>query len=134
MEKIRLQVISPSKIIYDGECTMLEYNTTEGYVGVLPGHVAMTQIVAPGKLAIYEEGKEKPTYAAVMSGISTIMPDTVILLAEIIELKDDIDVARAKEAKERAEKRISEKAEGIDLARAERALMRANIRLAVAES
>ena len=134
MEKIRLQVISPSKIIYDGECTMLEYNTTEGYVGVLPGHVAMTQIVAPGKLAIYEEGKEKPTYAAVMSGISTIMPDTVILLAEIIELKDDIDVARAKEAKERAEKRISEKAEGIDLARAERALLRANIRLSVAES
>ena len=134
MEKIRLQVISPSKIIYDGECTMLEYNTTEGYVGVLPGHVAMTQIVAPGKLAIYEEGKEKPTYAAVMSGISTIMPDTVILLAEIIELKDDIDVARAKEAKERAEKRISEKAEGIDLARAERALMRANVRLAVAET
>jgi F-type H+-transporting ATPase subunit epsilon len=132
MNKVRLQIISPDKVEFDGECTMIEYNTTEGYVGVLPGHVAMTQIIAPGRLAIYEEGKEKPTYAALMSGIATIMPDMITLLAEIIEMKDEIDVERAKAAKKRAEDRIENKKENTDIERAEDALNRANVRLEVA--
>ncbi len=130
---MRLQIISPKRVLFDGECSMIEYNTTEGYVGVLPGHVAMTQVIAPGRLAVYEEGKEKPTYAALMSGISTIMPDTITLLAEIIEFKDEIDIDRAKAAKERAEKRLNEKLEGVDLARAKKALTKADVRLEVAE-
>lgn len=129
---MRLQIISPYKIIFDGECTMLEYNTTEGYVGVLPGHIAMTQIVAPGKLAVYEDGKEKPMYAALISGIVKIMPDLVTVLAEIIDLKENIDVDRAKEAKARAEKRLADKIDDLDVARAERAIKRANVRLEVA--
>lgn len=132
MNKVRLQIISPDKVEFDGECTMIEYNTTEGYVGVLPGHVAMTQIIAPGRLAIYEEGKEKPTYAALMSGIATIMPDMITLLAEIIEMKDEIDVERAKAAKKRAEDRIENKKENTNIERAEDALNRANVRLEVA--
>ena len=133
MNKVRLQVISPEKVVFDGECTMIEYNTTEGFVGVLPGHVAMTQIIAPGKLTIYEEGKEKPIYAAVMSGIATIMPDNITLLTEIIELPNEINVERAKESKARAEQRLAEKMEGLDVARAEQALKRANVRIEVAE-
>ena len=133
MNKVRLQVISPEKVVYDGECTMIEYNTTEGFVGILPGHVAMTQIIAPGKLTIYEEGKEKPVYAALMSGIATIMPDNISILAEIIELPNEIDVERAKEAKARAEKRIAENEQGLNIERAEQAIKRANVRLAVAE-
>ena len=131
MDKIRLQVIAPKRVIFDGECTMIEYNTTEGYVGVLPGHIAMTQILAPGRLTIYEENKEKPTYLAAMSGIATIMPDTITVLTEIAEFKDEIDVERAKESKERAVKRLDEKLEGTDLARAEKALRRAEARLEV---
>ena len=133
MNTVRLQVISPKGVVYDGVCTMLEYNTSEGYVGVMPGHVAMTQILAPGRLAIYEENKEKPIYAAVMSGVATIMPDVITLLTEIIELKDEIDVERAKKSKERAEKRIEENLEGFDLARAKASLERAEVRIAVAE-
>lgn len=133
MNTVRLQVISPKGVVYDGECTMLEYNTTEGYVGVLPGHIAMTQILAPGKLAIYVEGKEQPIYAAVMSGVVTIMPDAVVLLTEIIELKENIDIERAKSSKERAEKRMEERLEGFDLTRAEASLERAKVRLEVAE-
>ncbi len=133
MDKMRLQIISPKGVVFDGECTMLEYNTTEGFVGILPGHVAMTQVLAPGRLTVYEENKEKPMYAAVMSGVSTIMPDVVTLLTEVIELKDNIDVERAKEAKKRAEKRISENIEGTDLERAKRSLKRAEARIEVAE-
>ena len=132
MNKVRLQVIAPKRVIFDGECTMIEYNTTEGYVGVLPGHIAMTQIIAPGRLTIYEENKEKPTHLAAMSGIATIMPDTITLLTEIVEFKDEIDVERAKAARERAIKRLEEKLEGTDMARASKALKRAEARIEVA--
>ena len=132
MDKVRLQVIAPKRVIFDGECTMIEYNTTEGYVGVLPGHIAMTQIIAPGRLTIYEENKEKPTHLAAMSGIATIMPDTITLLTEIVEFKDEIDVERAKSARERAIKRLEEKLEGTDMARASKALKRAEARIEVA--
>ena len=132
MDKVRLQVIAPKRVIFDGECTMIEYNTTEGYVGVLPGHIAMTQIIAPGRLTIYEENKEKPTHLAAMSGIATIMPDTITRLTEIVEFKDEIDVERAKAAKERAIKRLEEKLESTDMARASKALKRAEARIEVA--
>ncbi len=111
---------------------MVEYNTTEGYVGVLPGHIAMTQIIAPGKLTIYIENQEKPVTLAAMSGIATIMPDTIVLLTEIIEFASEIDVDRAKASKERAEKRLEEKLIGTDIARAEKALKRAEVRIEVA--
>jgi F-type H+-transporting ATPase subunit epsilon len=132
MNKVRLQVIAPKRVIFDGECTMIEYNTTEGYVGVLPGHIAMTQIIAPGRLTIYEENKEKPLYLTAMSGIATIMPDTITLLTEISEFKEEIDVERAKAARERALKRLEEKLEGTDMVRASKALRRAETRLEVA--
>lgn len=132
MDKIRLQVIAPKRVIFDGECTMIEYNTTEGYVGVLPGHIAMTQIIAPGRLTIYEENKEKPIYLTAMSGIATIMPDTITLLTEITEFKEEIDVERAKAARDRAIKRLEEKLETTDMLRASLALKRAETRLEVA--
>lgn len=129
---MRLQVIAPKRVIFDGECTMIEYNTTEGYVGVLPGHIAMTQIIAPGRLTIYEENKEKPTHLSAMSGIATIMPDTITLLTEIIEFKEEIDIERAKAAKERAIQRLEEKLDTTDMARASKALKRAEARIEVA--
>lgn len=132
MDKIRLQVIAPKRVVFDGECTIIEYNTTEGYVGVLPGHIAMTQIIAPGRLTIYEENKEKPLYLTAMSGIATIMPDTITLLTEICEFKEEIDVERAKAARERALKRLEEKLETTDMARAAKALKRAEVRIEVA--
>ena len=129
MNKMRLQIISPKRIIFDGECTMVEYNTTEGQVGVLAGHSAMTQVIAPGILTVYEENKEEPLKACIHSGIATIMPDLVSILAEVVEYKEEIDVSRAKEAYGRAKKRIEEKPNGYDWKRAKLALERAKARL-----
>ena len=132
MDKLRLQIISPKRVVFDGECTMLEYTTSEGQVGVLPGHIAMTQVIEPGILTIYEEGVEHPKKMAVHSGISKVMPDLVMVLTETIELKEEIDVERAKKALDRANKRISEKASNLDLDRARLARRRAETRLYLA--
>ena len=132
MSKIRLQIISPRKVLYDGECNMIEYNTTEGYVGILPGHVAMTQILAPGKLTIYEEGNPTPKYMTAMSGVVKILPDTVMVLLEIGEYKDEINVERAKAALERAKKKLEEIKDTFDIERTKYALKKAEVRLEVA--
>ena len=132
MDKLRLQIISPKRVVFDGECTMLEYTTSEGQVGVLPGHIAMTQVIAPGILAVYEDGVENPMKAAIHAGIAKVMPDLVMVLTETIELKEEIDVERAKKALDRANKRISEKASNLDLDRARLARRRAETRLSLA--
>ena len=126
----RLEIISPDKIFYAGDVVMAEYNTTEGEVGIYAGHIPMTQIIAPGQLTITEEGGQK--IAALLSGFVEITPEKVTILAEAVEWPENIDVERAREARIRAERRISSGQEDIDLARAELALKKALIRLDVA--
>ena len=126
----RLEIISPDKMFYTNDVVMAEYNTTGGEVGIYAGHIPMTQIIAPGQLTITEEGGQK--IAALLSGFVEITPEKVTILAEAVEWPENIDVERAREARIRAERRISSGQEDIDLARAELALKKALIRLDVA--
>ena len=126
----RLEIISPDKMFYTNDVVMAEYNTTEGEVGIYAGHIPMTQIIAPGQLTITEEGGQK--IAALLSGFVEIIPEKVTILAEAVEWPENIDVERAREARIRAERRISSGQEDIDLARAELALKKTLIRLDVA--
>ena len=71
-----LQIITPTEKFYDGRIEWVEYNTTDGYVGVRPGHIPTVQIVAPGELVIHLDNDEKKN-AYVVSGYSRIMPDLV---------------------------------------------------------
>ncbi|MBD5545679.1 MAG: ATP synthase F1 subunit epsilon [Lachnospiraceae bacterium] len=123
-----LRIITPDRIFYEGEASMVEFNTTEGEIGVLRGHIPMTVIVKPGVLTIYgEETKE----AALHAGFVEILQDKVTIMAEIIEWPNEIDLTRAEEAKERARQRISEKSSETDILRAETALQRAIARIEV---
>ena len=123
-----LRIITPDRIFYEGEASMVEFNTTEGEIGVLKGHIPMTVIVKPGVLTIYgEETKE----AALHAGFVEILQDKVTIMAEIIEWPHEIDLGRAEEARERARQRISEKSSETDILRAETALQRAIARIEV---
>lgn len=123
-----LRIITPDRIFYEGEASMVEFNTTEGEIGVLKGHIPMTVIVKPGVLTIYgEETKE----AALHAGFVEILQDKVTIMAEIIEWPNEIDLERAEEARERARQRISEKSSETDILRAETALQRAIARIEV---
>ena len=124
-----LSIISPDRVFYNGEATMVEFNTTEGEIGVLPGHIPMTVIVKPGILTIYEKDEEKR--AALHAGFVEILPDKVTVLAEIVEWPDEIDEQRAQSAKERAQSRIRNHDGATDMARAETALLRAMARINV---
>ncbi|MBE5892124.1 MAG: ATP synthase F1 subunit epsilon [Lachnospiraceae bacterium] len=124
-----LRIITPDRHFYEGEVEMVEFNTTEGQIGVLPGHIPMTVILKPGILKIYEPENEKE--AALHSGFAEILPTGITILAEIVEWPEEIDVQRAESARERAEERLRTHAPGIDVMRAEIALQKAMTRISV---
>ncbi len=123
----KLKIITPDRIFYEDEVSMVEFNTVEGEVGIYREHIPMTMIVAPGILTI-TKGQEV-SEAALHEGFAEVLPDQVTVLAEIIEWPEEIDVARAEEAKSRAEERIKERAPGTDMRRAEMSLRRAVARI-----
>ena len=124
-----LRIVTPDRVFYENQVDMVEFNTTEGEIGVLPGHIPMTVIVKPGILNISEAEAEKE--AALHSGFAEILPEGVTILAEIIEWPDEIDEKRAVAARERAEERLRSRTPDTDVARAETALQRALARIQV---
>ena len=123
----QLRVITPERVFFGGEVKMVEFNTTEGEIGVLKGHIPLTVIVDPGILTITTE--EGPRNAALHSGFVEILPDKVTILAELVEWPSEIDAKRAEAAKERAEERLANKGPDIDADRATIALKKAICRL-----
>ena len=122
----KVSIITPERTFYEGEATMVEFNTVEGEIGVLPKHIPLTTVIAPGICTITEaEGVKK---AAVHAGLAEILPDKVTLLAEIAEWPDEIDVERARSAEDRARARLAEKDANLYLLRAEVALKKALVR------
>ena len=109
---------------------MVEYNTVEGEVGVYAEHIPMTQIIAPGRLIITEENGQRT--AALLSGFVEITPDKVTILAEAVEWPQNIDIARAERARDRAQQILSAEEDEQTLLLAEAALKRALVRLDIA--
>lgn len=126
-ENFMLKIITPDRVFYEDEVSMVEFNTVEGEVGIYREHIPMTMIVAPGILTITKGDEVKE--AALHAGFTEVLPDKVTVLAEIIEWPGEIDVSRAEEAKARAEERIRENAPGTDMRRAEMSLKRAVARI-----
>lgn len=122
-----LRIITPDRVFYEGEVSMVEFNTTEGEIGVYKKHVPTTVIVSPGILTITEDGGTKE--AALHAGFAEILQDEVVILAEIVEWPGEIDLERAEAAKARAEERLRSKTTETDILRAETALQRALARI-----
>ncbi|MBO6206175.1 MAG: ATP synthase F1 subunit epsilon [Lachnospiraceae bacterium] len=122
-----LKVITPERIFFEAPVEMVEFNTTEGELGIYANHVPLTVIISPGVLTITtSEGEKK---AALHAGFAEILQDKVTILAELIEWPGEIDENRATAAEQRARERIAARDDGVDLDRAEVALKRAIARI-----
>lgn len=124
-----LKIITPDRVFYENQVSMVEFNTTEGEIGVYKRHVPTTVIVSPGILTITEAEEIKE--AALHAGFAEILQDEVVIMAEIIEWPHEIDLSRAEAARARAQERLSSKTPETDLLRAETALQRALARIHV---
>ncbi len=90
----QLNIIEPEGVFYEGKVQILELNTIEGEIGILPGHIPMTVIIKPGIMTIYEANGEQKK-AVLHAGFVEILQDKVTILAEIAEWTDEIDETRA---------------------------------------
>src|SRR5690242_12286448 len=126
---IELQIVTPDRLLVREQVDEVEIPGTEGYFGVLPGHTPMLASLAVGEMW-YRKGQEK-TYLSLAFGFAEVLPDRVTILAQIAERAEEIDPARAEEAKKRAEVRLQQ-AKDVASERARAALQKAHVRLHVA--
>ena len=125
----QLEIITPDRVLYKGEASMVEFTSVDGEMGVYKHHIPLTTVLAPGIVTITEaDGKKE---AAVHAGFVQILGEKVTFLAEIAEWPDEIDVNRAQAAKARAEERLRSHGAEVDVARAEIALKKALLRIDV---
>lgn len=126
---IDLQILTPDRLIVRERVDEVEIPGSEGYFGVLPGHVPMLAALSVGELW-YRKGEEK-FYLAIALGFAEVLPDRVTILARLAERAEEIDVERAETARRRAEERLARSQSDIDYERARIALTKSLMRLQV---
>ncbi len=132
MANLKLEIVTAERIVYSDEnVDVVIAPGVQGELGILPRHTPLLTTLQPGVLVVKKGGEEYSMF--VSGGFLEVMPDKVVVLADTAERAEEIDVARAEEARRRAEVRIAESATTVDVARAEAALRRSLIRLKVAQ-
>ncbi|HDZ91353.1 MAG TPA: F0F1 ATP synthase subunit epsilon [Deltaproteobacteria bacterium] len=132
MGKLHLELVTPEKVMISQDVDIVVAPGSIGEFGVLEGHVPFLSGIVPGELRYSSAGQTE--HFVVTTGFAEISDNKVSILVDAAEKAAEIDVERAREARERAEKRLAARgAEDIDFARAEAALKRAMVRIRVAE-
>ncbi|MDY0039258.1 MAG: F0F1 ATP synthase subunit epsilon [Desulforhabdus sp.] len=130
-EKILLEIVTPEKKVLSEQVDIVVAPGEEGEFGVLPNHIPFLTKIKIGELRFRVGASAR--YISVMGGYAEVLPDRVTILATAAEEATDIDVIRAKAARERAERRLAEAKDRFEFVRAQAALQRAIARLKVAE-
>jgi F-type H+-transporting ATPase subunit epsilon len=130
-DTFQLEIVTPEKKVVDTAAEEIQIPGKDGYLGVLPGHAPLITELAVGEIKFRTGADEQRL--AVAWGFAEVLPDRVTILAETAERPSEIDVARAREAKERAEQRLTSGDPTVDVERSLDALHKAETRLQVAE-
>ena len=131
-QTIRLEIITPERHVFSEDVQTVTAPGVEGEFGVLYGHISfLTQLQMGCVRYRYDSGE--PHYIFVTGGIVQVLSDAVNILTPAAERVEDIDMARAERAKERALKRLQEQEEHVDTVRVQAALTRAMNRIRVAK-
>ena len=133
MAKIKLEIISPNKVVYSADIDMLIVRSIAVDLGIMPKHAPLLAGLVPHAMRAIIDGTEN--LIAVSGGFIQVQPDKIIVLASAAELPIEIDINRARKAYERAQKRLESFKENpevkgdVDTLRARAALERAKARL-----
>jgi len=128
---IKLDIVTAERVVFSEDVDVVLAPGVEGQLGVLPHHAPLMTILEPGELLVRKGGEE--FFMAVSGGFLEVRPDRIIVLADTAERAEEIDIARAEEAKQRAKQLLEEGIPDADRARAEAALRRALVRLGAVE-
>lgn len=107
MAGLKLEIVTPERVTFSDEVDSVVVPGEEGELGVLPQHVPVMAQIKPGELR-YSKGGEAEKYLAVGNGFVEILPSRVSILTDMALYEEDIDVAEAEAAVERAKKALEE--------------------------
>lgn len=130
---MRCKIVTQEKQIYSAdEVVLVLAPGVEGQLGILPGHAPLITVLAYGEMLVRRADGGEEVFA-IHGGFMEVLPDRVTVLADTAERAEDIDMARAEEARQRAEALMQKRYEGVvDYARAEQARLRSLTRLKAA--
>jgi F-type H+-transporting ATPase subunit epsilon len=131
MSPLRLEIVTAERQIFAEDVDMVVAPGSEGELGILPHHAPLLTTLKPGELRIKKSGEE--ILLAITGGFMEVLPDRVTILADAAERAEEIDLARAEAARQRAQERVAGHAVEIDRTRAMAAMARATARLRVAQ-
>jgi len=130
-DTLHVEIVTAERELYNGEATLVSAPGSEGRLGILPRHAALLTTLAPGELRIVLNEAEEPLY--VSGGFLEVSDNNVTVLADTAEHAEEIDQARAEEARRRAQERLDQSQSDQERAELLGALERAMTRLRVAE-
>ncbi len=107
--ELTLEIVTPTRVLYEGKIDEVTAPGVEGEFGVLPGHTPFLTFLATGELSYKVEGKER--YVAVDGGFIEVTPTRVIAIVDEAEFAEDIDLQEAERMKEEAEQKLRELSE-----------------------
>jgi len=133
-ESIELVIVTPERQLLRQTVVEVTLPGGDGCLGVLPGHAPLITELGIGELTYRAKSASEAEPLAIISGFAEVLGDRVTVLAEIAERPEEIDMARAEEAKKRAEQRLASASSdpNMDWGRAAIALQRSLIRIQVA--
>ena len=131
MPTIRLDVLTPEKMVFSGDVDTILAWGVDGQFGILPHHAPLMTRLQPGDLVFRKAGKEESL--VISGGFLEVRPNIVIVLADACERAEEIDLARAEAAKERAQKALKTATREFDVTAAEAALRRSLARIKAVE-
>jgi len=128
---LKLDIVTAERVVYSDDVDIIVAPGVDGEMGILPHHAPLMTTLNPGELIVRKDGEE--FFMAIGGGYLEVRPDRVIVLADSAERAEEIDIARAEEAKKRAQEALANPTAQVDTAQAEAALRTAIARLGVAE-
>ena len=132
MAKLRVEVVTGEReVLVEDNVDMVVAPGIEGQLGILPQHAPLITTLVPGELRVVKGGAEEAL--AIGGGFLEIGRDRVMVLADTAERSDEIDLARAEEARRRAEADLAGRRDTVDPATAQAAMRRSVVRLQVAQ-
>jgi len=126
-ENIQLEIVTPERQLFSGVVSEVTVPSNQGYLGILPGHAPLLAGLGVGNISYVSDSDLTSLFCS--WGFVEVLPERVVILAQTAEPSSEIDVNRAEQAKQRAERRLISKDPNLNYARAQLALLRAIARL-----
>ncbi len=126
---LKLEIVTPDAVVYSEDVEMVTLQGVEGQMGIYPQHVRLMTQLVPGEMIVHKGGRDD--FLAVGEGLVEITNDRVAIVTDMAVAAENIDEARAEEARQRAAARLQEKLSSQDLASVNATLTRSLAQLSV---